>query len=248
MSLRRIPLPIVGALLVAAPVAAEPLTGDRPDFVESAAVMARGVAQVESGAAVTWQDRRDALPDGVGMPTLLRVGLGGEVELRAESALFDWRPEPGAIDGAAFSPGVKWSPWSGEDGVDVAVLLHADIPLAGRPHSRIEPSVRLVVAGDWGDIWSWGLMPGARWAVEADGRRRWSGLVGGVLSASLAGGLGAYVEGFVPAVDALGAEGWLGAGLTLLLTDDWQIDGAWTVRPWPRGEAMTAGLGLAHRF
>lgn len=234
-------------VLAASSAAADPLTSDRPDFVEATAVLDAGVVQVETGGRLTWADRADAAPDGLDMPSLLKVGVGGEVELRLESALFEW-PLGGSARAAALSPGLKWSPWASPDGVAVAVLAHADVPLDGSARSRMEPSLRVVVAGPWNDVWAWGVMPGARWTVDGRGVRRWSGLLGAVVSRALPGGWGTYAEIAAAGFDERGLDAHAGAGATWLLTDDWQLDASVTAGLTDRATPATLGLGVSHRF
>lgn len=58
---------------------------DRPDFVESGAVLDKGVFQLETSLA--WEeDRRDGLTTrSRTTPTLLRYGIGNALEVRLES-------------------------------------------------------------------------------------------------------------------------------------------------------------------
>ncbi len=238
---------VLALVLVSSSAAANPLASDRPDFVEAAAVLESGVVQVETGGHLAWQDRTDAAPDSLGMPSLIKVGVGGEVELRLESALFAW-PLGGRARAASASPGLKWSPWSSPDGTAVAVLAHADVPLDGSARSRVEPSFRVVVAGPWSDDWAWGLMPGARWTVDGRGVRRWSGLLGGVVSRMLPGGWGAYAEVAIAGFDDRGLDAHAGAGTTWLLTDDWQLDASITIGLSDRASPAGIGLGATHRF
>ena len=81
---RRVPRYLLFATAVAAGAGgaraqAPPLVTDRPDRTESAAVVPRGLFQVETGYLFT----RDGGVDGHAAPgTLLRIGLGGRTELR----------------------------------------------------------------------------------------------------------------------------------------------------------------------
>lgn len=233
--------------LAATSAVADPLVSDRPSFVESTAVMETGVVQVETGARLAWLERADVEPDRVDMPSLIKVGVGGEVELRLESALFEW-PLRGSVQAAAVSPGLKWSPWSSPDGVVVALLAHAEVPLEGDARSRVEPSLRVVVDGPWSDEWTWVLMPGARWTVDRRGVRRWSGLFGGVVSRTLPSGWGVYAEAAVTSFDDRGLDALTGFGSTWLLADTWQLDASVSVGLTGGVAPAAVGFGVTHRF
>jgi hypothetical protein len=144
---------LVAALLLS-PFAATGLTGqlttDRPDFVESSAVVGAGIVQVETSVAVT---RAEPGFDVWTTPTLVRVGLGPRWELRAESAFLTHSSVSRGQDETGISDlalGAKvhlqeargMRPSSG-------VLVHTNLPTGSEFYRGrgVRPSVRL--SAEW---------------------------------------------------------------------------------------------------
>lgn len=228
------------ALALAAPSRAddEPIATDRPDFVESSDVVGKGRVQVETSLA--WERDRQA---GVktrlaSTPTLLRVGVAddwelrletdGRLRLRSESAGLTTR-ERGWSD---LAVGVKWHQRDGDEEKGtpgLGWLLHLDVDSGSGPFrgQGVRPSLRMVAEWEFAGGWSLGVMPGLYRDRDDQGRHYTGGILAAVLGKSLGEGLRGFVEvsgqqlapqrngGNVITVDA---------GLAWLLTRDLQLD------------------------
>lgn len=78
----------LAARAIAIPASAagdDPIATDRPDFVESSAVVGKGRLQVETSVAVDRSSANGERETVWSTPTLLRVGVSDTIELRVES-------------------------------------------------------------------------------------------------------------------------------------------------------------------
>jgi hypothetical protein len=148
----------------------EPISTDRPDFVESSEVVGNRVVQIETGVSLD----HDSLPGGYSetftTPTLLRVGIGSNTELRIET---DGRTDRRDVEQGAskttrgysdIALGIKQSLHRSQGAHDpsVAALLHADFA-SGSAAFRgvgVRPSLRVVAEWDLPANMSIGVMPG----------------------------------------------------------------------------------------
>lgn len=173
----------------------EAIVTDRPDFVESSAVVGRGRWQIETSVAGSRDtDALGTRRRSTSMPTLVRVGVGERAEMRLET---DGRTLARSQDAgsavvvresgwADASIGVKWHQQDGEEASGrpgIAWLVHADLdsgsaPLRGR---GVRPSLRMVAEWELPGEWSLGVMPGL-FADRDDAGRRF---VGGIFAATL---------------------------------------------------------------
>jgi hypothetical protein len=241
----------------------EGIVTDRPDFVESSAVVGRGHLQLETG--LQWaREREGALRvHERSTPTLLRAGLGDTLELRLESDGLLWRSERdpdgtrqtsrGSNDVAV---GLKWHQLDGDaerGRPSVAWLLHAELPTgsAGLRGHGVRPSLR--VTGEW-ELpagWSLGVMPGIGVDSDDNGRRH----AYGVLAASLGRDFTPQWHGFVELAAQRLAGARLGGNLVTLDTGL-----AWQPLPWlqldaalfkgvgPAAHQLEGGLGVSVRY
>lgn len=180
---------------VATPAAAQLVT-DRPDFVESAAVVEGGVLQLETSAA--WEETGSV--DLWSTPTLVRLGLSRGWELRLETpgvlragGLAGTGDETGVAD---LAVGLKWHVSDEEGGMPaMAVLLHADLPTGSEPFKGdgVRPSVRVV--GEWtlSPLLATGIMTGLRYD-QTDDRRFTTGILAGVLGQNWTDRFRTYTE------------------------------------------------------
>jgi hypothetical protein len=227
-----------------APAPAELVT-DRPDQTESAAVVAPGFVQLETGvdAAVEGGDPR-AETTAFGS-TLVRAGVVEGLELRLGWGGWERTEEGGAADeGAADAElGLKVRLWEARGARPQAALLAGvSLPVGerGRSSERHDPALRLAFAHDLPAGAALGYNLGLAWSsepgdagAETSARLEYTATLGFGLSERV----GAFVELFGDApVDApAGAAGpahAADAGLTLLVTPRLQLD-------------LAAGAGLS---
>lgn len=188
---------IPGALCAAAlspAFAADEMATDRPDFVESSDVVGKGRLQLETSVAGE-RDRSQGLTSRVtSTPTLLRLGVSEDLELRVET---DGRLRASVRDDATgvrvvergwsdTAVGLKWHLQDGDEKAGrpgMALLLHADLD-SGSAAFRgkgVRPSVRLVFEWELAGDWSLGAMPGVFVDRNDDDRH----YVGGIAAVTL---------------------------------------------------------------
>ena len=210
---------------------------DRPDFTESPEVVAAGTFQIET--SVAWQrDKAGGTTTRLrSTPTLLRLGIGHELELRLETDgwLHQSDGTAPAIRGRADTAvGVKWQVWDAEETggqPSLGWLLHVDTPSGSGPFKGqgLRPSLRLAVEWALPAGWSLGTMAGI-FTSRDDNNQRYSAAVA---SASLAIPINESWHTFAE----LGVPQWAGArhggkvvtlntGLAYLVSPDLQLDAA----------------------
>ena len=106
------------AFLLAAGAAAhadDAISPDRPDFTNGPDVMAKGRFQIETSGA--WQrDKADGLTTRLrSTPTLLRLGVGSDLELRLDTAGALRQSNPSASGRGDFGVGAKWQLQDGDE-------------------------------------------------------------------------------------------------------------------------------------
>lgn len=226
------------------------LVTDRPDQTESAAVVAAGYVQVETGFTLTG-DEEGAFETRVleGPGTLVRIGLGHRTELRLG---WDGWIEEDVDSGHPRVPNrTTEGIGDGELGAKVrlrdeagalpeaALLVGVSVPVGDDDFSsdRYDPSMRLAFAHTLTEGLGLGYNLGVAWSSEPgeEGVRETSSrLVYTVaLGTSITDRLGAFVELFgAEPVDAPpGSEVSLDGGFTYLLRPNLQLD-------------LSAGAGL----
>ena len=123
---------------------AEPISADRPDFVESSEVVGRGTVQFETGFLQERSREGSVRARTRTTPMLIRMGVTDSVEARVESdgfirarvsdtALGTTMTERGFSDA---SVGLKWHAQDGDPGTarpGTAWLLHLDIDSGSAP-------------------------------------------------------------------------------------------------------------------
>lgn len=236
--------PIVVLFLLAGPVLGqEPLITDRPDFTESAAVVDRGRTQIESGYTFTRSADIDQHALG---EVLVRVGLGGGLELRLAPNSYAWVEGPdGDVDGFEDAGiGLKWLLADGDPGA-AALLAGTSVPTGGDAFGAEgwQPEVTLALArGAVGANLGWG------WADTGEGRRH-TGLVSLAVGLPLGERLGVFLESYAIAAEGAGGEeAYADAGLTRLLSPDLQLDARVGMGLNDRAVDWFVGVGLARRW
>ncbi|MBS0444977.1 MAG: transporter [Proteobacteria bacterium] len=116
----------------------EAIVTDRPDFVESSDVVGRGRFQIETGYQSGRTSSGGLTTRTRTTPTLLRIGVGETVELRAETDGFAHQSADGQPSASGFSDwslGAKWHMRDGDEehGMpSIGWLLHADLDEHGK--------------------------------------------------------------------------------------------------------------------
>jgi hypothetical protein len=245
-------------VLCAAPAfAEEPISTDRPDFVESSATVGPGHVQLET--SVAWERTRFA---GLATttwttPTLLRIGAGTQWEFRVETD--GWQRTHVGDDGTAsgFSDlalGVKYHiATAGPGGASMAWLVHADLPSGARAvrGEGVRPSLRLSAEWDLPHDNGIGIMPGVIHDTDDAGRR----FDAGILAVTFGHAWSPRMRTFVEVAGEQFASQKHGGnvitfdtGATWLLNDDTQVDvaGSFGLSGPAPDEALT--LGWSHRW
>lgn len=233
-----LPIAMATVLAGAARAEEEPIATDRPDFVESSDVVGKGRVQLETSLA--WErDRQGGVKTRLSStPTLLRVGVADDWELRLETdgrmhlrtdAAGATTRERGWSD---LSFGVKWHQRDGNEetgtpGLGWLVHLDADTGSGAFRGQGVRPSLRMVAEWEFAGGWSLGVMPGLFRDRDDAGRHFTGGILAAVLGRSLNDRTRAFVklsgEQIAPARHG-GNVATLDTGVAFLLTHDVQLD------------------------
>lgn len=239
------PLPICLAVLLscaAAPVLAqekqERLVSDRPDLVETSEVVGKGRVQLETGVLVERERSADERGRTYTSPTLLRVGLSDNVELRLESegrtvehSRDRASGERSTVAGYAdTSIGFSWHVQDGQGmRPSVGVLASADLPTGSKRvrGEGVRPSLRVV--GEWdlpGEL-QLGVMPGLAVDNKDDSGRYTYGIFGVVLEKAFSERLHGFAGLALPQIARSrhgGTQASLDIGAAYFLSNDLQVD------------------------
>lgn len=240
-ALRSLLAPVAPLLVAGATFAqsADPVVTDRPDYVESSNVVGKSRFQVETSIAYDRFDEQDLSASAWSTPTLLRLGVTDDLELRFET---DGRVRAkAALDGVASvresgyadaSIGLKWHSADGGEGApSIGWLLHADLDSGSPPFrgSGIRPSLRMVAEWELANDMSFGVMPGVSYEKNEEGSRYVNGSLGVVVGKSFADRLRGFAEVAAPAIASSrngGSEVSFNTGVAYLLTPQVQLDTA----------------------
>lgn len=145
-----------------------PIVADRPGFGESASAVGRGRLQVETGFDWT---HLDADTSSLDLPEpLLRIGLGGEIELRVAGP--DWvatrSPDGRASGWTDSSLGAKWHRALGTHDLSLRATLYLPSGSAELTSQRVDPELALAWSHTLTGPWSLGATVGQRWQREID--------------------------------------------------------------------------------
>jgi hypothetical protein len=240
--LTRLPFALAGLVLACAGAHAqekdEPIKADRPDFVEASETVGKGRFQVETSFLSERERNAEERERTYSMPTLLRFGLGEDLELRVETegrtVQHTWEKESGERSTSAgyadTSIGLLWHVQDG-DGMrpSVGVLVDAELPTGSKRlrGKGLRPSLRVV--GEWelpGEM-ELGLMPGIAVERQEDTGRYTYGLFGVVLEKEFNRRLRGFAEVAMPQIASSrhgGTQASVGIGAAYLLSNDCQID------------------------
>ena len=223
---------------------------DRPDQTESAAVVPRGLLQVETGYLFA----RDGDVDGYAVPgTLFRIGLGGRLELRiGHVGIVGGAGRYGAGDselGAKINLIARADGWRPE----LALLGGLSLPTGDHGFSSdgVDPSFLVAFAHELRPRLSLGYNVGAAWESSADRLNRDAFLMYSlVLGVRLTDRLGTFLELFgdrqTTGTSATSAS--VDGGLTWLVTDIVQVDVSVGRGLWGPADDVFVGTGLSFRL
>lgn len=233
---------------------------DRPDFVESSAVVGKGRFQIETSFAVE-KNRADGVRERTrATPTLLRFGISDALELRLETdGRLAYRADDVAVHHrqhgyADASAGLKWHVHDAAGmRPAVGVLFHVDTD-SGSAVFRgdgLRPSLRAVAEWELPNEFSLGVMPGLLSDKDASGKRFSAGIFGVVVGKSVNERLRGFVELAAPQI-ARGVHGGtvasLNLGMAYLLTKTVQLDTALSTGLNERSADLGWTIGLSSKF
>ncbi len=212
--------------VVAFAQAQAPIAPDRPDAAEGAAVVGRGVFQIEAGLAT---ERERGGERSRSTPTMFRLGVSEEVELRLETEGWTSAGKQRGMGDSALS--AKWN-FLDEDksGVSMAVIGGVTFPSGAKAFRGEGSRPFLLLATEWelGKEWSLSVMPGL--VRDRDDGKSFST---GVLAISLDHGWTEQVHSFVElssprlaSAEHGGNQLSINVGATYLVSKDWQVDAA----------------------
>ncbi|MFL6708530.1 MAG: transporter [Massilia sp.] len=199
---------MLAALLVAgaanaqeAASADDNINPDRPDFVESSAVVGKGRFQVETSFGYERGSRDGVRERQTATPTLLRFGISDTAEFRVETDgwVHSWTRGADTSDATGMadtSLGIKWRLQEGKDGAPaLGVLVDAALPTgASRLGSGgVRPSLRGVAEWELPQDFSLAAMPGLAVQRSDAGQR----FTSGIFAVSLGKEFNERVHGFV---------------------------------------------------
>lgn len=240
----------------------EPISTDRPDFVESSYVVGNGRFQIETGLAVERFKQTQFKNRTTSTPTLLRLGFSDDWELRLETDGRTWFHNKDQINQTALSQrgysdialGTKWH-W--QDQLDAApsigVLAHVDLPSGSNEFKGkgARPSLRIVYEWELPLDLSLGVEHGLLYDNTDQGKRFASGIFGITVAKSWTDQFRTFIEFAAPQIARSAYGGTLASldvGAAYLLTNDIQIDTTVTRGLNRRSADWTWGIGVSLRF
>lgn len=232
-----------------------PVTTDRPDFTESSTLVPKGRVQFESGITVTESSRNSGAGRSTTYPELLvRYGLSSRFELRVAQS-FTTRSAAAGI-GSSFTArddlylGLKFGLGAQRAGrPELAVMVQATVPTGDKriSESSTFPGVALLASWELAPEWSLAVGVQAN-AVTGDAYELGPSLS---LGRALSSRLTAYAElySLLPVLSESGAPTphYFNGGLSLLLSDDTQIDARAGAGLTNSTDRYFIGLGFAIR-
>lgn len=236
---------------------------DRPDFVESSAVVGKGRFQLETSIAVERNHDGGVKERTTTTPTLLRVGVSDTVELRVETdgrqryRVDDANGANGALRARGWadtSAGVKWHARDGGAGApSIGFLVHADFDSGSTAFrgSGVRPSLRAVFEWELPGGLGLGVMPGLVRDRAPDGSHAVNGIFGIVLGKELTDRLRTFVEVAAPQIAHVRDGGTIATfdiGGAYLLSPRWQVDAMLSKRLNHRTPDTAVTVGLSYKY
>ncbi|MGY3264476.1 transporter [Lysobacter sp. HA35] len=238
---------LAAGLAAALPAFAEdPLSTDRPDFVESSSTVGRHV-QLETSVAATSDE---GAPLERSMPTLLRVGMGDAWELRIET---EGRVSAaGESDWSDVGIGVKHHLQDRDGMPSMAWIAGAELPTGVGAHGRgVRPSLEFVAEWEFAHDIGVGVMPGLSYE-RGDGDEGLAGLFAVVVGKSFADGharvFGEVAAQRIPMHGDDGPETTFDAGASWRFGEDTQVDVAYSYGLSDAAADRAWTVGLSQRW
>jgi hypothetical protein len=262
--IKNISIAILALFCVANVYAEDQILTDRPDFVESSNTVGKGRFQIESSIAYESDKRSDERSRTFSTPTLLRLGVADDWELRFETdGRLSQRVEDlttnqtdHANGYADFALGFKWHQDDGDEKTmspSAAWILHFDMPAGSKEFlsQKVRPSLRYVAEWELPNDYSIGVMPGLIYEVNDDGDRYWAGIFGLVVGKSFTDRLRGFVEFGGQSITSEsngGSQLTFDIGTAYLVTDLVQLDLVYNHSLNQYTPNHTLGLGLSIKF
>lgn len=216
----------------------EPISADRPDFVESSEVVGKGRVQLETSFLSERERNDEERERSYSMPTLLRIGLSPALELRIESEGRTVQHTTDRTSGersttAGYADSAVGLLWHAADArgswPSVGVLVDAELPTGSRRlrGEGARPSLRVI--GEWelpGEM-QLGVMPGIAIERTEETGRYTHGIFGVALEKSFKEGLRGIAELAMPQIARSrhgGTQASAGIGVSWLISNDCQLD------------------------
>lgn len=216
----------------------EPISPDRPDFVESSEVVGKGRVQLEAGLLSERERGEEGREHTLSTPTLLRIGVHEDLELRIETEGRTVRHLRATANGerrtiagyADTSVGLNWHLADTRGKMpSLSLLVDAELPTGSKRlrGEGVRPMLRIV--GEWelpGDT-QLGVMPGVAVERQEDEGRYTYGLLGVALEKRFDERLRGFAELALPQIASSrhgGTQASVGVGAAWLISNDCQID------------------------
>lgn len=241
--------------------AKDELVTDRPDVSESSEVVGKGRYQVETSVVSARDQQAGTRVRMLNTPTLLRIGIAEQFELRIESEGYTRLRADGAAPARASGMadtalGIKWHMQDGDDDdfvPSVAWLLHADFATGAKAFrgQGVRPSLRMVAEWELPQGWSVGAMPGVFSEKNEAGERYTAGLLALVLGKDFTPQWRGFVE---YSLDQLASARHGGnvtswdAGVAYVLNKDVQLDFSISRGISKSAVDASVGVGLSVRY
>lgn len=249
----QVPLPTVRPSVTAK---SEPLSTDRPDFVESSNTVGLGRFQIETSLGFERATLAGSTSRTASTPTLFRYGISPAWELRVETdGITSLRATSGNASGLSDTAiGAKWHTQDADGShPSVGWLFHVDLPNGSSAFrgQGARPSVRAVFEWELPKDYSLGVMPGISWNQTPESGHFTSGIFAVVAGKSFTERLRGFVEYSGQEITSAqngGNVSTFDVGAAFLLNHNLQVD---TVANWgltrstPR---FTIGVGLSARY
>ena len=251
------------SLLQSGAFAAEAISTDRPDFVESSDVVGAGRIQIEFGLQSEHDTANSIKTKTRTTPTLLRFGLSDSLELRVET---DGRTSSRVQDATGLqtreggwadaSIGLKWHMADGDEtkgvpGMAWLVHLDGDTGSASLRGQGWRPSLRFVAEWDLPNDMSIGVMPGVAASTNANGKSFAAGILAVTVGKAWTPAWRSYVELAGQQIASAANGGSVvtfDTGLTYLVNDSLQLDLSLARGLTHESPRLAWGLGASVRF
>lgn len=237
------------------------INADRPGIADGSAVVGKGRFQIETGLQQEFRDRAGEKTRTVFIPTLLRLGLSDEWEMRIESNVHTW-DRVTAADGAftkssgdaPVSIGAKYRLRDADGTGPSSGIIARIFPRSGSGDHRTRyttADVRLVA--DWDFAADWSLNPNIGLARYEDGAGQLfsTGLFAATLGYNMSKTLNVFLDGALQTPESKGGKTMTiyDGGVVYLMTPDVQLDFSVGIRG--RGDTPPnhfIGAGISVRF